>query len=113
MHADTIPGDGPGGHRMRGAMPRSQGDGRKPLPHVLTGLLSIAVTLIVGHFAHIAQGPQGAAGQTTVITKVAQDYGICAYFGPDGAGRSRFQVSPAGPGGSCAKGKFVSVVPGR
>lgn len=116
MHAESIPGDSPGGHRMRGALPRQQGDGRKPLPHLLTGLLSVVVTLVVGHYAHIAQGPTGAAGQTTVITKVAQDYGICAYFGPDHKGRTRLQLSaPLGDAASsyCDKGTLISVIPAK
>jgi hypothetical protein len=101
---------------MRGSLPRQQGDGRKPLPHILTGVLSVVVTLLVGHFAHIAQGPQGQAGQTTVITKVAQDYGLCAYFGPDKKGRTRLQISSPvkdAAGAYCTKGSLISVVPGK
>lgn len=116
MHSDTIPGDGPGGHRMRGALPRSQGDGRKPLPHVLTGLLTLVVTLVAGHYSHILQGKQGDPGTTTVISKVAQDYGVCAYFGPDKHGRTRLQLSSpvgAAAGGYCNKGTLISVVPGK
>jgi hypothetical protein len=97
-------------------MPRPQGDGRKPLPHVLTGALSVVITLLVGHFAHIAQGPQGQAGQTTVITKTAQDYGVCAYFGPDHKGRTRLQLSAPvkdAAGSYCPKGTLISVVPGN
>lgn len=116
MHAETIPGDGPGGHRMRGALPRSQGDGRKPLPHVLTGLLTLVVTLVAGHFSHILQGQPGQPGTTTVISRTAADYGVCAYFGPDKHGRTRLQLSaPAkdASGAYCTKGTLISVVPGK
>jgi hypothetical protein len=116
MHSDTITGDGPGNHRMRGALPRQQGDGRKPLPHVLTGLLTLVLTLLAGHFSHILQGQQGPQGTTTVVSKAAQDYGICAYFGPDKKGRTRLQLTEPvadAAGSYCIKGTLISVIPAK
>lgn len=115
MHSETIPGDGPGGHRMRGSL-APQGNGSKPLAHVVTGLLTLALTLVAGHYSHILQGQTGPKGSTTVITKVAQDYGICAYFGPDHKGRTRLQItSPVADasGSYCKRGTLVSVEPGK
>jgi hypothetical protein len=115
MHNDPIPADAGGAHRMRGSL-APQSDGRKPLPHVLTGLLTLVVSLIVGHYSHILQGQQGPPGTSQVITKVAQDYGVCAYFGPDKTGRTRLQLSaPLGDasGSYCKKGALISVVPAK
>lgn len=86
------------------------------LPHIVTALISIVLTLGLGSFSNIFQGPAGAAGVTKVITKPATGYGVCAYFGPDASGRLRFQLtSPVqdAAGSWCQKGKLVSVVPGR
>lgn len=114
MHSDTMPDELPGGHRMRA--PRPQGDGRKPLPHIITALLSVTLSLLAGHYSHILQGKTGPAGTTTVISKVAQDYGICEYFGPDHQGRTRLQLtSPVydQAGSYCKRGTFVAIAPGK
>lgn len=113
MHGESIPGDSGGSHRMRGSF-GPQGDGRKPLPHFITAALSVVLSLIVGHYSHILQGQQGPQGTTTVVTKVAQDYGVCAYFGPDHKGRNRLQLSAPvadASGSYCKQGALISVVP--
>jgi hypothetical protein len=115
MHGESIPGDR-GGHRLRGSLSQgSQGDGRKPLAHAVTAILSVLISLAVAHFSGIAKGPQGQPGTTTVISKpVTETYGLCAFFGPDSSGRLRFQVSTpkkdkAGPW--CPRGTYISVTP--
>lgn len=117
MHTDPIPVESRGGHRMRGSLNAPQGDGRKPLAHVLTGLLTLVLSLVVGHYSHILQGQQGPKGTTTVISKTAQDYGVCAYFGWDSAAHAhRFQLTAPvadGSGAYCKKGTLISVVPGK
>lgn len=89
--------------------PRSQTDGRKPIPHVITAAVSIVLSLVVAHVAGLAgkTGPAGPAG------KSAHAAGICAYFGPTSSGHTRFQVSTPAADGSCSKGVFVSVTPGQ
>lgn len=90
------------------ARPRTQGDGRKYLAHLVTGLLATVLSVGGVQLAHL-----GGSHITTTVTKVAPatGQGFCAYFGPDGMKGMRFQVSPAGPDGKCSKGTFVSVVP--
>lgn len=87
--------------------PRKQGDGRKYLPHTVTAIVSILLSLGVAHATDI-----GGHSTTTNITQAVKGEGFCAYFGPDGSGHTRFQVS-APTNGFCAKGSFVSVASGR
>jgi len=113
MHSDTIPGDTGGTHRMHVREARSQSGGHAKLPHVITGLLAIVASLVIGHFSHLLQGQQGPVGTTSVITKTAGTAGFCAYFGPDSTGRIRFQVSAPKADSSgpwCPKGRYISVV---
>lgn len=118
MHTDPIPVEGRarGSRRMRGSL-NQQGDGRKPLPHLVTGLLSIAVTLLVGHLTHVAQGPQGVPGVTSIITKAGTGYGVCFSYNPHATtARQRFVItSPVADaaGAYCKKGTLISVVPGK
>jgi len=111
MHTDPIPTAAPGGHRMRGVGP--QGDGRKPLPHFITGLLSIVLTLIVGHYSHVLQGQQGPAGTTTVIDKpVTLSGGLCVYIGQGSSITQRVQITTPkrdNSGPYCLKGKLVLI----
>lgn len=111
MHTDPIPMEAPGSHRMRGVGP--QGDGRKKLPHVLTGLLSIVLTLVVGHYSDILQGQQGPAGTTTVISKpVTLSGGLCVYVGPGSSISQRVQITTPkhdASGPYCTKGKLVLI----
>lgn len=107
-----------GDHGRRGFAPGAgvQSDGRPSWWHLVTALVSIAATLGVGHFSAILQGKQGPPGTDTVITKVAQDYGVCAFFGPDKNGRTRLQLAAPvadASGSYCKKGTLISVVPGR
>ena len=111
-HGDTMPDMKAVGHRSA----RAQSDGRKPIPHIITGIVSVLVTLALGHFlVHGnpgAQGPSGPAGGT--IVKTASDAGLCAYFGPDSNGVTRFQVfEPRADvnGAYCLKGKLILVTP--
>lgn len=101
------------GHRMRGAGPSKQTDGRRPLPHVITGLLTLILSLVVGHYSHILQGQQGPAGTTTVISKpVTSVNGLCVYVGSGSSISQRVQItSPKidASGPWCPKGHFVSV----
>lgn len=95
---------------MRGFAPTGQqGDGRKPLPHIVTAVLSVLLSLVLAHFSGFVgkTGPAGPAGRSAI------NVGICAYFGPDGHGHSRFQVFTPNTDGTCTKGTLVSVVPGR
>lgn len=101
---------------MRSKSTAPQGDGGKPLPHLITSLVTLVLTLAVGHYSSFLQGQQGPKGTTTVITKTDNVDGLCAYFGPDKTGRIRLQLSTphndsAGPW--CSKGSYLSVVPGR
>lgn len=99
------------GHRMGG--PAKQSDNRKTLAHVLTGLITLVVTLLVGHFSHTLQGQPGPAGTTTVISKpVTSINGLCVYVGSGSSISQRVQITApkvdaAGPW--CPKGHFVSV----
>lgn len=107
-----------GDHGRRGFAPGTgaQGDGRPSWWHLVTGLVSIAATLAVGHYSAILQGKQGPPGTDTVITKAAQGYGVCAYFGPDHKGRNRLQLTAPvadAAGSYCKHGTLISVVPGR
>ena len=89
-----------------------QSDGRKPLPHIITAIISVALSLGGAHY--LVHGQPGAAGTTTVVTRAATNVGVCAYFGPDAStGKERFQLSAPGAGGTCTHGVFVSAVPGR
>lgn len=109
-------GDHSGGPARGVARFPSQGDGRKPLPHIFTAIISVALSLGVAHYSGLVAGKQGPSGTTTVITKTVSDVGFCAYFGRDSSGHTRFQVTPAkkNSGGPwCPKGDFVSVTPGR
>lgn len=114
MHTDLIPPDAGGSHRMKGSL-RPQGDGRKPLPHIVTAVLSILVTLALAHFSGVAKGPQGAPGTNLVISKpTTVQAGVCAYFGPDSSGRTRLQITTpkqSASGAYCLKGSYISVVP--
>lgn len=108
-------GDHAGGVRGFASRPPKQSDGGRTLPHIITGLISIALTLVAGHFTHVLQGQQGPKGTSVVITKAVTPVdGLCAYFGPDSTGRIRLQLATpkedaAGPW--CAKGTYISTVP--
>lgn len=110
MHTDPQPVMSPGGHRMRG-VERPQGDGRKPIPHLITGLLTLVASLAIGHYSHFLQGQQGPPGTTTVITKpVTPVGGLCVYVGPGAYLSQRVQITTpktdkSGP--YCLKGKLV------
>ena len=113
LHGDTMPDMKALSHR---GSARAQSDGRKPLAHAVTAVVSIAVSLLAGHFlVHGnpgAQGPSGPAGGSVV--KTASDAGVCAYFGPDSNGVTRFQVfEPRADvnGAYCLKGKLILVTP--
>lgn len=114
MHTDFITPDAGGSHRMKGSL-RPQGDGRKPLPHIVTAVLSILGALAISHFSGVAQGPKGPPGTTTVISKpTTVQAGICAYFGRDSSGRTRLQITTpkqSASGAYCLKGSYISVVP--
>lgn len=102
---------------MRSNSTAPQGDaGGSKLPHLLTGVVTLVLTLVVGHYTSVLQGQQGPKGTSVVITKTDNVDGLCAYFGPDARGRVRLQITTpkndtSGPW--CAKGTYVSVVPGR
>jgi len=111
MHSETIPTTAPGGHRMRGVGP--QGDGRKPLPHIVTSLLTLVLTLVVGHYSAILQGQQGPPGLTKVITKPYDNDGLCVYIGSGSSITSRVKISSPrvdASGPWCPVGHLVSVV---
>ena len=111
-HGDTLP-------RMEAVKIKAQTDGRKPLPHLITGILTFIATIAVAHFLHTGapgpQGPSGPAGGTVV--KAPAVAGICAYYGPDPTtGHVRFQVSEPlqdSSGAYCKTGVLVSVIPKR
>jgi hypothetical protein len=114
MHTDPIPTAAPGGHRMRGPLGSGpQGDGRKPLPHVITSLLTLVLTLVVGHYSNILQGQQGRPGTTTVISKpVTLSGGLCVYVGPGSSISQRVQITTPkhdSSGPYCLKGKLVLI----
>lgn len=115
MHTDPIP-VASGSHRMNSSL-APQGDGRKPLPHIITAGIAIVLSLAVGHFSHLLQGQQGAPGVSTVITKTDNADGLCAYFGYDAAtARTQLQITTPkvdSSGPWCAKGAYISVVPGK
>jgi hypothetical protein len=117
---------GSGDHRagVRGFGPAgsTQGDGRSAVTHFITGIGATALSLILASVFHLGgtgpQGKAGPAGKTVIASQVLADtpLGVCAYFGPDRTGRTRLQLtSPVrqGNGVACAKGVYVSVVPGR
>ena len=95
----------------------AQTDGRKPLPHILTAIISVVVSLAGAHFLGLAKtGPAGPPGVTTILTKTANTDGFCYWYGPDGSAGYRVQVSPAKSdtaGPYCAKGTFIDVTPGK
>jgi hypothetical protein len=108
-HGDTIPA-------MKAVKIKAQGDGRKPIPHVITAVVSIAVSLVATHYVvHGSAGAQGVPGPArSTIIKTDADAGVCAYFGRDATGDVRFQlfeprIDASGPW--CPKGSFVSVTP--
>lgn len=83
-----------------------QGDGRKPIPHAVTALISIALSLGIASVAHVGKaGPAGPAGKSA--TSVSS--GVCWYFGPDSSGHNRFQISRPEAGDTCSKGTFVNL----
>lgn len=88
-----------------------QGDGRKTLPHILTGIAAVALSLGLTVVTQPGKaGPAGPAGKSASVSTS----GVCWYFGPDGRGTDRFQVSTPYSNGTCPPGHhFVSVLPGR
>lgn len=83
-----------------------QSDGRKPVPHIITGIVAVALSLGVPYFTHFdkgSQGPAGPAGSSVVQA------GICTYFGPDGKGTNHFQVFTPNADGTCQTGHYVKV----
>lgn len=106
-----------GDHRdgsPRGFAPRV--DRTLGLPHYLLAGGATLLSLGLSALFHLGgTGPQGAPGTTTVITKTGQA-GVCAYFGPDSSGRTRFQLSVPyqdAAGLYCNKGELISVNPIR
>ena len=117
MHSDRIditsPDMMPRGHRMKTA---KQTDGHKAIPHLITGFLSIAASLVIAHFSPMLQGKPGADGTTTVITKTAPAYGICETYNSHASGSKRFSfTTPQSDknGLWCKTGKLITILPGK
>ena len=94
----------------------AQSDGRRNLLHVLTAVVSIAVSLGVANVTNVFQGPTGQPGQTKIITKAGEGYGICFRYDSSKTGSARFQFTPPvqdAAGSYCKSGHLISVVPGR
>lgn len=93
------------------ALPSAQSDGHKPIPHIITGAASVLLTLALSYFAHF--GGVGPVGPTGPAGKAPTGVGVCAYFGKDPNGHTRFQLFSPAANGTCSKGYLVSAEPGH
>jgi hypothetical protein len=105
-HSDGLP---------TGFVSKAQSDGRKWIAHLTTGSVATVLSLLLASFLQVGgpgpAGPAGPAGKPAYSPALPVQAGVCAYFGPDSNGRTRFQLSTPTAADKCHRGVYVSVVP--
>lgn len=80
------------------------------LPHYLLAVATLVVSSLVStYFGGGSAGPAGPPGKPGVTTPI----GVCIYYGLNDAGKGGMHLLTPNPDGTCTKGWYLSLKPGK